>query len=99
MSRDRLYKVLVSPVISEKATMIGEKHGQVAFRVLKGATKKEVKDAVELLFKVQVEAVQVVNVKGKQKRFGRFAGRRSDVRKAYVSLKAGQDINFSQEVK
>ena len=72
---------------------------QIAFRVVKDATKKEVKDAVELLFKVQVESVQVINLKGKQKRFGRFEGRRSDVRKAYVCLKPGQDINFAQEVK
>jgi large subunit ribosomal protein L23 len=71
----------------------------VAFRVLPDATKPEVKAAVELLFKVQVESVQILNQKGKEKRFGRFQGRRNDVRKAYVSLKPGQEINFAQEVK
>jgi large subunit ribosomal protein L23 len=79
--------------------MIGEKHEQVAFRVKHDATKPEVKAAVELLFKVQVDSVQILNQKGKQKRFGRFEGRRSNVRKAYVRLKPGQEINFAQEVK
>ena len=99
MSLERLYRVLVGPIVSEKSTMLADKNNQIAFRVVKDATKKEVKDAVELLFKVQVESVQVINLKGKQKRFGRFEGRRSDVRKAYVCLKPGQDINFAQEVK
>jgi large subunit ribosomal protein L23 len=79
--------------------MMADKNEQVAFRVLPDATKPEVKAAVELLFKVQVESVQILNQKGKEKRFGRFQGRRNDVRKAYVSLKPGQEINFAQEVK
>jgi large subunit ribosomal protein L23 len=99
MSQDRLYSVLLAPIVSEKSTMIGEKHEQVAFRVKQDATKPEVKAAVELLFKVQVDSVQILNQKGKQKRFGRFEGRRSNVRKAYVRLKPGQEINFAQEVK
>jgi large subunit ribosomal protein L23 len=99
MSQDRLFSVLLSPIVSEKSTMIGEKHEQVAFRVKHDATKPEVKAAVELLFKVQVDSVQILNQKGKQKRFGRFEGRRSNVRKAYVRLKPGQEINFAQEVK
>lgn len=99
MSQDRLYSVLLAPIVSEKSTMIGEKNEQVAFRVKHDATKPEVKAAVELLFKVQVESVQILNQKGKAKRFGRFEGRRSNVRKAYVSLKPGQEINFAQEVK
>jgi large subunit ribosomal protein L23 len=99
MSQDRLYSVLLAPIVSEKSTMIGEKHEQVAFRVKHDATKPEVKAAVELLFKVQVESVQILNTKGKTKRFGRFEGRRGNVRKAYVSLKPGQEINFAQEVK
>jgi large subunit ribosomal protein L23 len=99
MSQDRLYSVLLAPIVSEKSTMIGEKNEQVAFRVKHDATKPEVKAAVELLFKVQVESVQILNTKGKTKRFGRFEGRRSNVRKAYVSLKPGQEINFAQEVK
>ena len=90
MSQERLTRVLVGPIVSEKSTMIADKNNQIAFRVVKDATKKEVKDAVELLFKVQVESVQVSNLKGKQKRFGRSEGRR---------LKPGQDINFAQEVK
>jgi large subunit ribosomal protein L23 len=99
MSQDRLYAVLLAPIVSEKSTMIGEKNEQVAFRVKHDATKTEVKAAVELLFKVQVESVQILNQKGKTKRFGRFEGKRSNLRKAYVSLKPGQEINFAQEVK
>jgi len=93
----RLAQVLVAPIVSEKATQAAEKHNQVLFKVLQDATKPEIKAAVELLFKVEVESVQVVNVKGKVKRFGRFTGRRDNVRKAYVSLKEGQELNFSGE--
>lgn len=96
--QDRLYSVLLGPVVSEKSTMIGEKHEQVAFRVKHDATKTEVKDAIELLFKVQVARVSILNQGGKRKRFGRFEGRRGSVRKAYVKLKPGQEINFQQEV-
>jgi large subunit ribosomal protein L23 len=93
----RLAQVLLAPVISEKATQVAEKHNQVLFKVLRDATKPEVKAAVELMFKVEVEAVNLVNVKGKAKRFGRNMGRRDHVKKAYVSLKAGQELNFSGE--
>jgi large subunit ribosomal protein L23 len=93
----RLMQVLVSPIVSEKATAVAEKHNQVMFKVLRDATKPEIKAAVELLFKVEVEGVQVVNQKGKVKRFGRSMGRRDNVKKAYVSLKAGQELNFSGE--
>ena len=93
----RLAQVLVAPIISEKATRIGEKQNQVLFKVLRDATKPEIKAAVELMFKVEVEAVNVVNQKGKVKRFGRTIGRRDHVKKAYVSLKAGQELNFSGE--
>jgi large subunit ribosomal protein L23 len=86
-------------VVSEKSTFIGERHNQVAFRVLQDATKREVKDAVELLFKVKVESVQILNRRGKDKRFGRTPGRRSDARKAYVCLEAGEEINFAEGVK
>ena len=96
MNQDRLMKVLVGPIVSEKSTMVAEKNNQVAFRVLQDATKPEIKAAVELLFKVEVESVQVLNQAGKQKRFGRFTGRRRNVRKAYVSLKPGQEINFAE---
>jgi large subunit ribosomal protein L23 len=96
IDNSRLMNVLLAPIVSEKSTMIAEKNEQVAFRVIQDATKDEIKAAVELLFKVQVESVQVLNVKGKAKRFGRFNGRRSNVRKAYVSLKPGQEINFAE---
>ena len=96
-SEDRLAQVLLAPIVSEKATAIGEKHNQVLFKVLRDATKPEIKAAVELMFKVEVEAVNVVNVKGKVKRFGRSIGRRDHIKKAYVSLKAGQELNFSGE--
>jgi large subunit ribosomal protein L23 len=96
---ERLFNVLMAPIVSEKSTMLADKHEQVAFRVRPDATKQEVKAAVELLFKVEVEKVSILNTKGKEKRFGRFEGKRSNVRKAYVSLKPGQEINFAQEVK
>ena len=98
-SEERLMKVLLAPVISEKATFVAEKNEQVVFRVTPDATKPEIKAAVELLFKVQVESVQVVNRKGKEKRAGRFIGRRNHTRQAYVCLKPGQEINFTEEAK
>jgi large subunit ribosomal protein L23 len=94
MNQQRLMQVLLAPQISEKATYVADKHEQVVFRVVSDATKPEVKAAVELLFKVSVESVQIANVKGKQKKFGRFMGSRKNWKKAYVSLKAGQEINF-----
>lgn len=93
-NEERLLQVLLAPQISEKATYIADKNDQVIFVVAPDATKPEIKAAVELLFKVQVESVQVANIKGKKKRFGRAMGRRSDVRKAFVCLKPGQEINF-----
>ena len=101
MNQERLMKVIVAPVISEKATMVGETRRQVVFEVLPDATKADIKAAVELLFKeqkVEVGAVNVVNVKGKEKRHGRFIGRRKNVKKAYVSLKGEGDINFVEGV-
>ncbi len=95
----RLYQVLLSPVISEKATLVADKNEQVVFQVARDANKQEVKAAVELLFKVEVESMQILNRKGKQKRFGRFMGRRDHEKKAYVSLKPGQEINFEAEAK
>ncbi|AGH85498.1 MULTISPECIES: 50S ribosomal protein L23 [Ralstonia solanacearum species complex] len=95
----RLMQVLLSPVVSEKATLVADKNEQVVFEVARDANKGEVKAAVELLFKVEVESVQILNQKGKQKRFGRFMGRRDHVKKAYVSLKPGQEINFEAEAK
>lgn len=95
MKEERLLQVILAPVISEKATMLADKREQVIFRVATSATKPEIKAAVELLFKVQVKDVQVTNVKGKSKRFGRFNGKRSDWKKAYVCLKPGQELNFA----
>jgi len=93
----RLAQVLVAPIISEKATMLGEKRNQVMFKVLRDATKTEIKAAVELMFKVEVAAVTTAVQKGKVKRFGRTIGRRDHVKKAFVALKAGQELNFSGE--
>jgi large subunit ribosomal protein L23 len=93
----RLAQVLVAPIISEKATLVAEKHNQYLFKVLRAATKPEIKAAVELMFKVQVESVQTVQHKGKTKRFGKSIGRRDHVKKAYVSLAKGQELNFSGE--
>lgn len=96
MNQERLMKVLLAPIVSEKSTMVADRNSQVAFRVLQDATKPEIKAAVELLFKVKVESVQVLNTRGKTKRFGRFEGRRRNERKAYVSLAPGQEINFAE---
>ena len=93
----RLMAVLVAPVVSEKATMVAEKSNAVTFKVLQDATKPEIKAAVELLFKVEVTGVSVVNTKGKVKRFGRSIGRRNNVRKAYVTLKEGSELKLSGE--
>jgi large subunit ribosomal protein L23 len=93
----RLAQVLVEPIVSEKATSVAEKHNQVLFKVLRDATKPEIKAAVELMFKVEVESVQTVNQRGKEKRFGRSIGRRDHIKKAYVSLKKGHELNFSGE--
>ena len=94
MNQQRLMQVLLAPQISEKAPYVADKHEQVVFRVASDATKPEVKAAVELLFKVTVKSVQIAVVKGKQKKFGRFMGSRSNWKKAYVCLNAGQEINF-----
>jgi large subunit ribosomal protein L23 len=94
---NRLATILMAPIISEKATSVAEKNNQVLFKVLRDATKPEIKAAVELLFKVDVEKVSTVVQKGKVKKFGRSIGRRDHVKKAYVSLKAGQELNFSGE--
>jgi len=93
----RLAQVLLAPIISEKATRIGEKQNQVLFKVLRSATKPEIKAAVELMFKVEVASVSTLVQKGKSKRFGRTMGRRDHIKKAYVSLKPGQELNFSGE--
>lgn len=94
MNEERLMQLLVAPQVSEKSTDVAERHNQVVFRVRREATKPEIRAAVERMFDVKVEAVTVVNVKGKRKRFGRLQGRRSDWKKAYVTLAEGQEIDF-----
>jgi len=91
----QLTRVLEAPIISEKSSVVAERDKQIVFKVQKNATKKQVKNAVEAMFNVEVDAVRVLNVKGKQKRFGRSLGQRSDWKKAYVKLKEGHDIEFA----
>jgi len=100
-SKDRLPLVLLAPIVSEKSTMIADKLRQIAFRVAADATKADVKDAVEAMFKeqkVEVAAVQILNVRGKEKRFGRLTGRRRNWKKAYVCLKEGSNLNLAEAV-
>jgi large subunit ribosomal protein L23 len=96
MSKERLLKILLAPLISEKSVNAADSGNQFAFKVAKDATKPEIKAAVEMLFEVNVEKVQTLNVKGKTKRFGQRMGKRSDWKKAYVRLAEGQDINFAE---
>jgi large subunit ribosomal protein L23 len=92
---EQLMSVVLAPVVSEKSTRVADKNRQYVFRVADAATKPEIKAAVEMLFKTKVDAVTVLRVKGKSKRFGRFMGRRRNWKKAYVRLAAGQEINFA----
>ena len=96
-SEGRLAQVLVAPIVSEKATMIADKTNAVTFKVLQDATKFEIKAAVQLMFKVDVQSVAVLNIKGKTKRFGKSIGRRDNIRKADVTLKPGQELNLVGE--
>lgn len=95
LNKDRLYQIISAPIVSEKSTRTADKYRQVAFKVLPDATKGEIKRAVEMAFEVEVESVQVANVHGKVKRFGRVPGKRKDWKKAYVKLKEGHDIDFT----
>jgi large subunit ribosomal protein L23 len=94
ISQERLLKVILAPVVSEKSTRVADKLNQIVFKVLSDATKEEIGLAVSTLFKVEVTGVQVLNVKGKVKRAGRIMGRRKDWKKAYVTVKAGQEIDL-----
>jgi large subunit ribosomal protein L23 len=94
MNVDRLHSIILAPVISEKANRVAEKSNQAVFKVLGDAEKREIKEAVEKLFDVKVVSVSTLNVKGKTKRFGRTMGRRSDWKKAYVTLAEGSDLDF-----
>ena len=95
MNNERLSRILVAPVVSEKSTRVGDQSRQMVFRVLPDARKPEIRKAVEKMFDVTVAGVRVLNVKGKVKRFGRNVGRRSDWKKAYVTLAEGSDIDFT----
>ena len=95
MNQERMYQVLLAPHVSEKGTLLAEEKNQHVFRVASDATKAEVKTAVEELFKVKVDKVRILNNKGKTKRFGGRLGKRSDLRKAYVTLVSGNDIDFA----
>lgn len=95
MNQGELSTLIKAPVISEKSTVAAESFKQFVFKVRRSATKPEIKRAVEVMFHVEVDAVQVLNVKGKTKRFGKSFGKRSDWKKAYVKLKPGHDIDFS----
>jgi len=94
MNQERLMKVLLSPVVSEKSSRVADANRQFVFKVLPGASKPEIRDAVELMFDVKVKGVQVANVQGKVKRFGQTMGRRVNWKKAYVTLAEGHDIDF-----
>lgn len=90
----KISNVLLAPIVSEKSSIASDIDKRFVFRVQTIATKKQIKNAVEIMFNVEVDKVQVLNVKGKVKRFGRALGKRSDWKKAYVKLKPGHDINF-----
>ncbi|MCC5793577.1 MAG: 50S ribosomal protein L23 [Chromatiales bacterium] len=92
--REGLMNVLIGPHLSEKGTTLAETERQYVFRVRRDSNKDQIRRAVELMFDVKVEGVQVVNCRGKEKRFGSTPGRRQDWKKAYVKLAEGQDINF-----
>jgi large subunit ribosomal protein L23 len=94
MNKERLMQVLVGPVISEKSTIAADASRQYVFKVIPDATKPEIKKAVEMMFDVSVEGVRVLNIKGNSKRFGQIKGRRNSVRKAYIRLAEGSDIDF-----
>ncbi len=99
MNKERMYQVIHQPVVSEKSSRLGENHNQLMFEVSRDATKKEVRKAVEEIFKVRVQAVQIMNLRGKKKRFGRSMGKRVDKRRAFVRLHAGEDVSFHEGLK
>ena len=92
---DQLMNVVLAPVVSEKSTFVADRNRQYVFRVADDATKPQIKAAIELMFKTKVDGVTVLNVRGKERRFGRLTGRRRNWKKAYVRLAEGQEINFA----
>ena len=95
MNQERVFKVLLGPHVSEKATVLADSKKQFVFEVATDATKLEIKKAVESLFDVKVAAVNTLNVQGKTKRTARGLGKRNDWKKAYIALQPGQDLDFS----
>ncbi len=95
MNQERVFKVLLGPHISEKATTLADGKSQFVFKVATDATKLEIKKAVEVLFSVKVDRVSTLNVKGKTKRTARGFGKRNDWKKAYIALQPGQDLDFA----
>ena len=95
MNQERIFKVLLGPHVSEKATVLADSKKQFVFKVATDATKLEIKKAVESLFDVKVAAVNTLNVQGKTKRTARGLGKRNDWKKAYIALQPGQDLDFS----
>jgi large subunit ribosomal protein L23 len=95
MNQERMHQILVSPHVSEKASLLADEQNQHVFKVISTATKSEVKQAVEGMFKVKVDKVRILNINGKTKRFGGRIGKRSDLRKAYVTLMPDNDIDFA----
>jgi large subunit ribosomal protein L23 len=94
MNQEQIMKVLIAPIVSEKSTRLADEYRQFVFKVVTDASKPDVRKAVELMFDVKVEAVQIANVRGKTKRFGQSTGKRPDWKKAFVTLAEGHDINF-----
>ena len=92
---EQLMNVVLAPVVSEKSTFVADKNRQYVFRVADHATKPQIKAAIELMFKTKVDGVTVLNVRGKERRFGRVIGRKRSWKKAYVRLAEGQEINFA----
>lgn len=95
MNEQRLYEVILGPLMTEKSVRVADKHRQIVFKVSKNATKDSVKEAIQKLFSVKVDAIQMVRLKGKEKNFRQRAGRRSDCKKAYITLAEGHDINLA----
>jgi large subunit ribosomal protein L23 len=99
VNREQLMTVLIAPHVTEKTSLAMQNHNQYTFRVRRDASKTDIRKAVELMFDVKVAGVQVVNEPGKQRRFGRIAGRTQDWKKAYVSLTPGQTIDYEARAK
>jgi len=99
VKREQLMSVLIAPHVTEKTSLAMQNHNQYTFRVRRDATKTDIRKAIELMFDVKVAGVQVVNEPGKARRFGRTTGRTQDWKKAYVSLAAGQTIDYEARAK